>query len=191
MKTGLFFLSIIVTIFLMPCCKTDTPDYALVDPCANNTYTFTKSEIDIEHPTPEQYNNTKGYWPNGDLITHFDCPDSKFFPPINLKYWDKIPVVNGRFPTYAETMEGISIHHYGEKKNKFIKPYPITLPKLAYFKNPSTGIKQLVVVIQMVYTAKDTVVGYRYIKGGVGGSLFKDFYFLTNDEVKSEIINTK
>jgi hypothetical protein len=38
--------------------------------------------------------NNKGYWENGDLITQFDCPDSKFYTPIDIKSWDKIPVVN-------------------------------------------------------------------------------------------------
>ena len=33
-------------------------------------------------------------------------------------------------------------------------------------------------------TAKDTIVGYRYLTGGVGGSTFHDFRFLTEEEVK-------
>ncbi len=146
-------------------------------------------EPDYEHPTPEQYANNKGYWESGQLITKFDCPDSRFFPPIDIKAWDKTPVVNGRFPTYAETMKGISIHHYGEKKSSLIKPYPMTLPKLAYCYNPSTGRQEVVVVIQIVQTAKDTVVGYRYLTGGVGGSVFHDFRFLTDDEIKTEVLN--
>jgi hypothetical protein len=145
-------------------------------------------EPDYENPTPEQYANNKGYWENGQLITNFDCPDSRFFPPIDIKLWDKTPVVNGRFPTYAETMKGISIHHYGEKKNSLIKPYEMTLPKLAYCYNPSTGRQEIVVVIQIVQTAKDTVVGYRYLTGGVGGSVFHNFRFLTDDEVKIAIL---
>lgn len=60
----------------------------------------------------------------------------------------------------------------------------MTLPKLAYYKNASTGKDNLVVVIQIVQTAKDTVVGYRYLTGGVGGSVFHDFRFLTDEEVK-------
>jgi hypothetical protein len=138
-------------------------------------------------PSPEQYNNTKGFGENGEIITEFDCPDSRFFPPIDIKKWDKIPVVNGRFPTYAETMNGTSIHHYGEKANAFVKPYSMTLPKLAYHYSPSKGREEIVVVIQIAQTAKDTIVGYRYLTGGVGGSAFHDFRFLTDDEVKKVV----
>jgi hypothetical protein len=63
----------------------------------------------------------------------------------------------------------------------------MVLPKLAYVKNPSTGKNNLVIVIQIVQTAQDTVVGYRYLTGGVGGSVFHDFHFLTEDEVKKEM----
>ena len=148
---------------------------------------LSEDDTDTENPTPEQYNNTKGINANGTLITHFDCPDSRFFPPVDLKKWNQVPVVNGRFPSYAETMNGTSIHHYGEKKNSLIKPYSMVLPKLAYVKNQSTGKNNLVIVIQIVQTAQDTVVGYRYLTGGVGGSAFHDFHFLTDDEVKKEM----
>ena len=94
--------------------------------------------------------------------------------------------MNDRFPSYAETMNGTSIHHYGEKKNSLIKPYSMLLPKLAYLKTSSENNK-LVIVIQIVQTAQDTVVGYRYLTGGVGGSAFHNFHFLTEDEVKKEM----
>lgn len=144
--------------------------------------------------------NTSGYMDNGDLWTKWDCPDSRFFPPIDIKSWDKIRVVNGRLPTYKETINGTSILHYG-KKNLDVKPYPMTLPKLAYYFNPDkqsefhvnggatlmTQKSELVVVVEIVQTAKDTIVGYRYLTGGCGGSLFHDFHFLTEEEVKKVV----
>ena len=136
----------------------------------------------------DEYNNTKGYWENGQLITEFDCPDSKDFPPVDIKLWDKVPVVNGRFPTYEETKNGISIHHYGEKANPNIKPYNMTLPKLASCYNYVTKSNdKLVIVIQIVQTSKDTVVGFRYLSGGCGGATFSHFYFLTDEEIRKVI----
>ena len=137
---------------------------------------------------PDEYNNTKGYWDNGEIITSFDCPDAVgFFPPINIVYWDKTPAVNGRFPTYEETKNGSSIHHYGEKENANVKPYAMTLPRLATHYNRWTNADGLVVVIQIVQTAQDTIVGYRYLSGGCGGDKFNKFHFLNDDEVKKEV----
>ena len=164
---------------LLAACKDKKKDegekyipYGMLDKDSNHSY------------TPEEYNNTRGYWENGQIITEFNCPDAvKSFPPIDLKSWYKIPAVNGRLPTYEETQNGTAIHHYGEKKNPNIRPYTMWLPKLAYRHNPATGKDELVVVIQVVQTKKDTIVGFRYITGGCGGSLFRDYRLLTDEEV--------
>lgn len=187
----LFFLLIISLIFISSCDNNSTNENSETVNVNNANPNMANGDIvsNDDKPSPEQYNNTKGYWENGEIIAKFDCPDSKFFPPIDILLWDKIPVVNGRFPTYKETMNGTSIHHYGEKENPHVKPYAITLPKLAYCYNPSTGRDGIVVVIQIVQTAKDTIVGYRYLTGGVGGSVFRDFRFLTDDEVKKAMNN--
>jgi hypothetical protein len=148
---------------------------------------FIVEEKGIEAISAAEYNNTKSYWENGQLITEFDCPDARIFPPINIKLWDKIPVVNGRLPTYAETKNGTSIHHYGEKQSRTVKPYNMTLPKLAYCYSPSNGKEELVVVIQIVQFVSDTVVGYRYLTGGCGGSEYHNYHFLTDDEVKKVV----
>lgn len=144
--------------------------------------------------------DTRGYSDDGQIITQFDCPDSKdFFPPVNIKLWDKVPVVNGRLPTYKETLNGTSIHTYKGKNNREVWPYAMNLPRLAYCMNSSDRLvldssshkivfrPELVVVIQIVQTAKDTLVGYRYLTGGVGGSSFRDFHFLTKEEVDKEV----
>jgi hypothetical protein len=88
--------------------------------------------------TQDAYDNTKGCCENGDIVTYFYCPDAvSTFPPIDMKDWDKVPAVNGRLRTYKETMNGTAIHHYGEKANNLIKPYPMTLPKLARYVGPA------------------------------------------------------
>ena len=149
--------------------------------------------------------NTDGYWENGEVISHFDCPDSKFFPPIDINNWNKVEAVSGRLPTYKETLLGKSIHMYNGKKNPEVKVYPTTLPKLAYFYggnndgeyqvNEHTGklVKKplLVVVIQMVRSANDTLIGFRYITGGCGGSVMHDFHLLTEDEIAKAILEYK
>lgn len=195
MKTDtLFFLLAICLIFIQSC-----GDKPARNPIASYLPPVTEATKSSVPHNSYQYDNTKGYAGNGQIIAEFDCPDSRFFPPIDLKAWDKIPVVNGRLPTYAETMDGTSIHHYGEKENAAVKPYDMQLPKLAYRINTHkrTGFEiqgkyqrtlaDLVVVIQIVQTVRDTVVGYRYLTGGCGGSLFRDFYFLTDDEVKKVV----
>jgi hypothetical protein len=138
--------------------------------------------------------DTYGYKDNGELWTQWDCPDSKFFGPINLKEWDKTPVVEGRLPTYKETLNGKAILHYG-KDNKKVRVCAIKLPKLAYLTdhgetlelkdstNKLTLQKPLVVVIQMITSGADTIVGYRYLTGGVGGALMSKFRFLTGEEI--------
>jgi hypothetical protein len=132
-----------------------------------------------------EYNNTKGYWENGKIITRFNCPDAKgLFPPIDIRSWNKIAVVNGRLPKYQETKTGLSIHHYGEKEGPNIKHFKMILPRLAYCNNPSAKKGEMVIVIQIVQTSMDTIVGYRYLTGGCGGSLYSDFRFLTDEEVE-------
>ena len=171
-----------------------------ISSCGNKTKTEVIPNITVvteENDDTIHSIDTDGYWDNGEIVKNYDCPDSKFFPPIDIKFWDKTPVVNGRLPTYKETLTGKSIHTYGGKKNPRVKAYPITLPKLAYFIGGTnklvldtkgqkiTSQPEVVVVVQVVKTAEDTLVGYRYLSGGVGGSLFRDFRFLTDDEVKA------
>jgi hypothetical protein len=127
----------------------------------------------------------KGYWENGQIITEWDCPDDLHFPPVEIKLWNKVPVLNGRLPTYEETQNGTAIHHYGGNGNTDVKPYTkIIVPKLAYIKSPNAGINELVIVIQIVQTSTDIIVGYRYVTGGCGGSLLCNFHFLSDDEIK-------
>ena len=156
-----------------------------IQSCSNNQAGSTERGNDAY--TADEYNNTKGVGESGKIITEFDCPDSRLFPPIDIHSWEKTPVVNGRLPTYEETMNGTSIHHYGERENPDVKPYPMTLPKLAYRRNHLTKTDEMVVVIQIVQTAQDTVVGFRYLTGGCGGSLFRDYRFLTDEEVKKAV----
>jgi hypothetical protein len=111
---------------------------------------------------------------------------AKLFPPIDIKFWDKTPVVNGRLPTYEETTNGKSLFYY-KNPTPDVKPYNITLPKLAYFNDTWEKKEELVVVIQIIQTAKDTTVGYRPLTGSNGAAPFRYFRFLTDNEVKTVV----
>ena len=123
-----------------------------------------------------------------DSYNNWHCPDSKLYPPINIRSWRNTPVINGRLPTYPETQNGLSLMYYDKKKNPDAKPYNMTLPKLASFYNPNTKRIDIVVVIQIVQTANDTIAGYRYLTGGDGTHNFRDFHLLTDNEVKKLVV---
>jgi hypothetical protein len=188
------FFPFLISVFFIQSCD-DKPVAAIEKPSTYGEPYDTVYSID-----------TDGYMEDGQIITQWDCPDSKFFPPIDLTAWYKTSVVNGRLPTYRETLNGSAIHTYrGNKSHGGVKLYDIALPKLAYFKRRIPKLiyrghlkpvfsstetvldSEIVVVIQIVQTIRDTIVGYRYLTGGVGGSLFHDFRFLSDDEVSQAV----
>jgi hypothetical protein len=119
------------------------------------------------------------------------CPDNvKMFPPVDIKSWNKVPVVNGRIPTREETQNGTSLIYINKFETPDAKPYDMTLPKLASFFSSYTKKEETVIVIQIVQTAKDTVVGYRFLTGGNGTNDFRDFHFLTDNEINKAVGNT-
>ena len=116
-----------------------------------------------------------------DSNNWWHCPDAiKEFPPIEIGSWNKVPVVTGRL----KLQDVLGLIHYDQMINLHAKPYNMTLPKLAFFYCPYTKRQETVVVVQIVQTEKDTVVGYRYLTGGVGTYNFRNFHFLTDDEIK-------
>jgi len=129
---------------------------------------------------------------SSELITSdWDCPDNKDFPPVDIKSWKEVQVVNGRLPTFEETQNGTSLLYIDKSANPHLqeaKPYNIVLPKLAYHTNPRTKKEEIVVVIQIVEFSNYTWVGYRYLTGGNGSSDFKNFRFLTEDEIGKVVV---
>jgi hypothetical protein len=130
----------------------------------------------------------KALWLDRDKHNWWDCPDNiKGFPPLPIKDWNKALALNRRLPSKAEAENGTSLIYYDPVVYPDAKAYDISLPKLASFSNPYTNKVDTVIVIQVVQTDLDTVVGYRYLTGGNGTYNFKSFYFLTDDEVKKTI----
>lgn len=123
--------------------------------------------------------------PDRDKNNWWHCPDNyKGFPALRIKYWNKAPALNRRLPTFEETGNGISLIYYDPIVYPDAKAYDIGLPRLASFSNPYTHKVDTVIVIQVVQTNFDTIVGYRYLTGGNGTYNFKSFHFLTDEEVK-------
>lgn len=186
MRSPILFLLPVICLFSFQSCdkataRDKTKEAATVTPKTTINTKEAKTEYDLNHVV---YSDTKGIGNAGDIFTSFDCPDALVFSPIDIKNWDKTPIVNGRLPTYEETHNGMSIHHYGGEANKSVKVYPMSLPRLASIYSDRTKQYETVIVIQIVQTAKDTVVGYRYLTGGCGGSAFKNFHFLTVPEIQ-------
>ena len=132
----------------------------------------------------------KGYL-NGMIKGDWECPDNTgMFPVIDIKSWDKVPVVNGRLPTYEETRNGTSLLYIDKKANPDCAnahPYNLSMPKLAYHTNPQTKKEEIVIVIQIVQFDAYRWVGYRYLTGGNGSSGFGNFRFLTDEEVRKAV----
>ncbi len=148
--------------------------------------------IVVIQPWSNNYNDkpksTRKLNPDRDKNNWWNCPDNiKGFPPLDIKDWNKAPALNRRLPTYEETENGTSLILYDSIVYPDAKAYDIDLPRLASFANPYTGIKDTVIIIQVVQTNFDTIVGYRYLTGGNGTYNFRAFHFLTDEEVKKAV----
>ncbi|MDP2414798.1 hypothetical protein [Daejeonella sp.] len=115
---------------------------------------------------------------------------AELFPPIKIKEWERTPVVNGRLPTKEEIDNGTALLYY-PNPGRDVKAYDMKLPKLAYYSYPKRGKKDLVVVIQIVQSKQDTMVGYRQLTRLNGASVFSHFQFLTDEEVKEVMEKSK
>jgi hypothetical protein len=110
--------------------------------------------------------------------------DSVLWKPIKLKSWESTPSINHRTATEDDVKNGSAIYCINKADHE---PYNIQLPKLAYLTNSESKKKELVVVIQIESTSKDTVAGYRYINGGFGASLLYELQFLDAEVVKKVV----
>lgn len=113
------------------------------------------------------------------------CPDNlKGFPPVDLKNWDKVSVVNGRLPTEEETQNGTSLIYFDIEKYPDARPMNIEMPQLARFYNEYTKRDELIIVIEAVSVQSDTIAGFRYLHGGNGSAVFNKLYFLAEEDIE-------
>ena len=115
-----------------------------------------------------------------------DTTSKDLWTAIELKSWYKTPAISGRLATETDVKNGLAVY-YIDSKGIDHTPYKIELPKLAYLTDFDTKKEELVVVIQIEETPKDTVVGYRNLDGGNGACLLHEIKFLDNETIKKVV----
>lgn len=114
------------------------------------------------------------------------CPDNLFgFPPVDVKNWNSVPVVNGRLPTLEEAQNGTSLIHVDINKYPNSGALDMTMPKLATVYNPYSKRRDLIIVIQAIHVNSDSIVGFRYLNGGNGSAWLNEVNFLSKDEINT------
>ena len=150
---------------------------------------ITRRDIRIKRTLNSQEAFTMGV--GGSRNSGWYCPDNvRGFPPVDIKSWYKVRVVNGRLPTYEESQNGTSLIYYDVHETPDAKPYNMVMPRLASVYSDFTQQQEIIIVIQVVQTSKDTLAGYRFLTGGNGTSDFRDIHFFTNDEVNKLVKST-
>jgi len=181
MKRLFFFLGTLTLLILLSCGKSDEQIAAAENRWKDSLAATRNLRAEKALAMQDDFNMQSGKSPNSGWY----CPDNvKGFPPVDLQSWSKVPVVNGRLPTYEEIENGTSLIYYDKFKTPDAKPYNMTLPKLATWYSPYSKKDEIIIVIQIVQTTNDTVVGYRFLTGGNGTSDFRDVHFLTDSEIK-------
>ncbi|MDF1676940.1 MAG: hypothetical protein P1U44_14595 [Vicingaceae bacterium] len=114
------------------------------------------------------------------------CPDNLYgFPAVNLKDWASVPVLENKLPTQEEARSEKSLIYIDKVKYPDAKAMDIKLPKLAKFYNYNSKKYEVIIVIQAVEIEGDTVLGFRYLNGGNGSSLYHKVTFIDEQEVAS------
>ena len=114
------------------------------------------------------------------------CPDNlNGFPPVDIADWNKVPVVNGRMATKEETQTSASLIYVDTDQYPDAKPLDITVPKLATFFNSYSKREELIIVIQAIEVANDSIVGFRYLNGGNGSARLHEVQFLDEQEINA------
>ena len=114
------------------------------------------------------------------------CPDNLYgFPAVNLNDWENVPVIADRLPTQEEVQTESSLIYIDKVKYPDAKAINIKLPQLAKFYNYSSQKNEVIIVIQAVEVEGDTVLGFRYLNGGNGSSLYHQVEFINEKEVEN------
>jgi hypothetical protein len=175
---------LITSLLTLVSCGQSTAQKSAEEKHKSDSIAARQKRIETSLAMQDSFNKERGQTGNSGWF----CPDnSKGFPPVDITSWDKVPVVNGRLPEFEETENGTSLIYYDAKKTPDAKPYALKLPKLATFYCPFTEKEETVIVIQIVQTSRDTVAGYRFLTGGNGTADFRDFHFLTDNEIKKAV----
>ncbi len=133
-----------------------------------------KPVVSVIAPMQKQH-NYGGYY----------CPDNlNGFPAIDINNWKSVPVVNGRMATKEETQNGTSLIFVDLETYPDAKPLDMEMPKLARYYNRNSGKDEIIIVIQALNVANDSVVGFRYLNGGNGSAYLDKVRFLSDKEIE-------
>ena len=114
------------------------------------------------------------------------CPDNlNGFPAVDINNWNSVPVVNGRLATQEEAQNGTSLIFIDTEKFPDAKPLDIKMPKLARYYNEYSKKEEVIIVIQALNIANDSVVGFRYLNGGNGSARLNEVRFLSGNEIEN------
>lgn len=169
MKTTIFkSITLLGLTLLIACAQQNTS----AEPNAEEVPTETVSPEKIK---PKQSHNYGGWY----------CPDNLYgFPPVDIKNWENVPVINGRMATKEETQTEASLIYIDPKEYPFAHVLPIKMPKLARYYNYSSQKEELIIVIQAMSILEDSIVGFRYLNGGNGSAHLNEVTFLNDDEIE-------
>lgn len=183
-----FFLATLGFLTLMSCGQSSADQKKTDQEYIQDSINFRNQRIEKTLAMQDRFQKDNGFLSKN---SGWHCPDNVTnFPPVDRLFWDKVPVVNDRLPTYEETQNGPALIYYDINKTPDAKPYKMKLPKLASLFCSGSNREETVIVIQITQTAEDTVAGYRFFSGGNGTSDFRNLHFLTDDEIKKVIGNT-
>lgn len=164
---------LVFSFFLLNCilftaCSQNPPSNAKIE-------TTAKEELPVKVEKKHSKKHPFGGW---------YCPDNILgFPAVNIQELDKVPIVNGRLPTKEETQNGTSLMYFDPKKHPDAQPLDITLPRLARYYSHYTKKDELVIVIQAVVEAGDTIAGFRYLNGGNGSDWYGELNFISDEAI--------
>jgi len=172
-KKSLFILPLlgIGTLLSFTLCNTPTETGAVEEPI--------EKDITVK-PEPEPHNYGGWY-----------CPDNLTgFPAVDIKEWNKVPVVNGRLATQEEAQSGAALIFVDIEMYPDAKPLDMEMPQLARYYNRSSGKNELIIVIQALNISNDAIVGFRFLNGGNGSARLNEVNVLSDSEIE-EIVPSK
>ena len=119
------------------------------------------------------------------------CPDNlNGFPPVDIKDWQSVPVIEGRLPTKEEVKTEASLIYVDKEKHPNAKAFDMALPQLALYNNEYSKTEEYIIIIQAVEVEEDTIVGFRYLNGGNGSAYLSEVNILS-DDVPTEMTSAK
>lgn len=111
------------------------------------------------------------------------CPDNFGFEPVDIQQLSTVPAIEDRLPTEEELRNNMSLIKVDTEMYPDARALDMDLPRLGKTYVNSSGMEELIIVIQAIVVQEDTVVGYRFPSGGNGSGWLSDVTLFEQDEV--------